>query len=147
MSYLTIPRMTGILLCAILMTLSGRAFARDAAPAEVPLMSEQDQIQTVIAGQLEAFRAGDVAQAFSYADAPIQALFGNAQQFGVMVQQGYAPIFTNASYEFGQFQVLGINAVQIVMVLGNDGTRAVAQYRLSKGSGEWRIAGVVMQLI
>ena len=74
-------------------------------------------------------------------------MVGGPRQFGVMVARGYGPIYANESHRFLQVQVQGIQAAQVVLVRGQDGTVALAQYQLSKASGQWRIRGVSMQLM
>ena len=147
MSILVMPRWVAVFIGLTFAFATGVAQAREATP-DVPSTGEDERaVQAVVGAQLKAFRDGDLAMAFSFADQTIQAMVGGPRQFGVMVARGYGPIYANESHRFLQSQVQGIQAVQLVLVRGRDGTVALAQYQLSKASGQWRIRGVSMQLM
>lgn len=139
--------MVGAMLGLIIVLLAGLAHARETAPAAPSAQDDERAVQAVVAAQLKAFRDGDLAMAFSFADLNIQAMIGNPRQFGAMVARGYGPIYANDGHQFLQIEVRDLQAVQMVLVRGRDGTLALAQYQLSKASGRWRIAGVSMQLM
>ncbi len=65
------------------------AFAQDA-----------DAIENVISGQLEAFNDRDVDGAWDYAGPNIKRMFGNARNFGLMVERGYPMVWDNADVRF-----------------------------------------------
>ena len=147
MSISVMPRIVAVFAGLFLALATGTAQARDATP-NMPLTADDEQaVQAVVGAQLKAFRDGDLAMAFSFADQSIQAMIGGPRQFGAMVARGYAPIYANESHRFLQIEVQGIRAAQVVLVRGRDGTVALAQYQLSKATGQWRISGVAMQLM
>ncbi|TMH48318.1 MAG: DUF4864 domain-containing protein, partial [Betaproteobacteria bacterium] len=57
-------------------------------------------IRKVISRQLAALRAGDGKRAFGYASPGIQAQFGDAQTFMVMVRAGYSALLDARYTEF-----------------------------------------------
>ena len=67
------------------------AFATAAVAQEV--QPENKDIESVIQNQLDAFLADDVNTAFTFAAPNIKGMFGSAENFGRMVQNGY-PIRT-----------------------------------------------------
>jgi len=142
-----VPQAFGFVL-VVLLSISQPAFSRVGDAIELPeAVSDQELIQSVIDAQMAAFRDRDFEQAMSFADPSIQGLFVDASRFGAMVEQGYEPIYNNASHNFIEFNQLGAVAVQVLSVQSDSGTQAIAQYRLSKASGSWRITGVLMQLM
>ena len=101
------------------------------------------RIHGVIAAQVAAFRAGDLDEAFSYAAPNIQATFGDAQTFGLMVEQGYEQIFATRDYEFVDLIGTMDSPIQVVSFVGEDLTSVMAFYFMKISStGQWRIAGV-----
>jgi Domain of unknown function (DUF4864) len=100
-------------------------------------------IQTVIAGQIAAFRAGDGNSAYSYAAPGIRRIFPSPSVFMQMVEQGYEPVFRPRSYSFVEQQMIGgDDAIQLLDVVGPDGSAWVAAYTLHRQSdGAWKITG------
>jgi hypothetical protein len=52
------------------------------------ILAPNPDIEATIAGQFDAFRAGDVDGAWTYASPNIQGLFGSVENFARMVEQG-----------------------------------------------------------
>ena len=108
--------------------------------------SENQQFQTIIKGQLEAFKSDNGAEAYSYASPLVQRIFPNAEVFMTMVQNGYPPVYHNSGYQFGALShdALG-RPVQEVTITGLDGERYVAAYALEQeADGSWKIAGCTL---
>jgi hypothetical protein len=126
----------GAVLAVLLM--AGMARAEDvAAPPEEPW-------QTVITGQVEAFRAHDATGAFQYAAAPFQTAFPSAEAFmATIIGTGYGPIADSTSHTFGAFTKLEEHSVaQEVMFIGKDLSRFEAIYVLTEEEKGWRVSGV-----
>ncbi len=117
--------------------------------AQMPVpMSEVARIQTVISLQVEAFRAGDLERAFSFAAPSIQKTFGDSQAFGRMVEQGYGQIFS--AFDFSFIGTLGTQdaPIQLVRFTGTDLTAVMAFYFMElQSGGQWRIAGVQLSTV
>ena len=65
-----------------------------ASPAVSQDMLEPNPgIEDTIRGQMDAFLERDVAQAFTFASPNIQGMFGSAENFGRMVENGYPMVW------------------------------------------------------
>ncbi|MCA3574852.1 MAG: DUF4864 domain-containing protein [Aestuariivirga sp.] len=116
-----------------------------AAPLRAESLSAADKaaLQSVISGQIEAFRAEDGARAYSYAAPMIKQIFPNPDVFMNMVRQGYQPVYRPQSFKFGQ---AGLSAsgrpIQRVTVVGPDGITYEAIYTMERQpDGSWQING------
>ncbi|MEM1316648.1 MAG: DUF4864 domain-containing protein [Pseudomonadota bacterium] len=99
--------------------------------------------ETVIGGQIRAFKAGKHEEAFGYASPNIRRMFGTTGRFIGMVKSGYGAIYGAKSWTFGRNRVEGNRMFQEVDIIGPDGFAYAALYTLEKQSdGTWRIAGV-----
>lgn len=100
--------------------------------------------QSVITGQIEAFRAYDAPGAFQYAASPFQTAFPNAEAFlATIIGSGYGPIADSTSHTFGSFTKLDERSVvQEVMMTGKDLSRFEAIYVLTEEEKGWRVSGV-----
>ncbi len=83
-------RLQMLALCGALM-LGSVAIAEDAVG---PAMRQ------TITNQLDAFENDDLERAFSYAAPGIQTLFGNPQNFGMMVKNGYPMVWRPGAVTF-----------------------------------------------
>ncbi len=109
------------------------ACAADASAAEV---------QTIITGQIEAFRHDDGAKAYSFASRDIQMMFPNPDMFMNMVRSGYAAVYHPQQFQFGPFSTNGDRLQQIVEITAADGTAWTAEYSLSRApDGTLKITG------
>ena len=90
--------------------------------------------QSVITGQIDAFRKGDSAGALSFAGAMFQKTFTDPSMFMVAIaQSGYIPIFTSVSHSFGTFtQPDALTVVQVVELVGPKQELFEAIYALAK---------------
>jgi hypothetical protein len=113
-------------------------------PAHSEDLSPPDKanVQAVIAGQLEAFKAGDGVKAYSYAAPFVTKVFPTVEIFMTMVQRGYEPIYRNTKYGFGSIvtDTLGRPAQHVTITAANEAVYAMQQ----QPDGSWKIAGVQM---
>ena len=118
--------------------LLGLAFA---VPA---IADDSEAVQGVIGSQIDSFRTGEHAEAFSHAAAGIQLMFRNQQNFVQMVQKGYAPIYGAQDYRFGRSKAGPDGTMfQEVLLTGPKGRSWVALYTMKRDEdGVWKIAGV-----
>ena len=107
-----------------------------------PVVAQQDDIQAVISSQFDAFRAGDVAEAFGFASPTIKRIFRTPENFGAMVRGGYPMIWAP-----GQVDFLGLRAVQgtryqRVRVTDKAGGVFFFDYEMVETPDGWQINGV-----
>jgi len=107
-----------------------------AAPARA------DPVTDVIGAQLDAFAARDAERAFGYASPMIQGMFGDARNFGRMVEQGYPMIWSPRAPRFGDRRELGGRVYQRVLLEDAAGVMRVMEYEMVQVEGAWRINGV-----
>lgn len=104
--------------------------------------ADKADIQAVIGGQIEAFRADDGATAYSFAAPKLQQAFRNPDVFMSMVRSGYQPVYRPRSVIYGRFAAVAGGYAQEVLVVGPDGETYTALYALERQpDGSWRIAG------
>jgi hypothetical protein len=107
--------------------------------------ADQQAIQEVITGQIDAFRHDDDGRAFGYASPGIQFMFGSPQRFMAMVREGYQPVYHPRSTAFGDLLVVDGNLVQELAVIGPDGQPHLARYVMQhEPDGTWRVDGCVL---
>lgn len=130
--------LAGIVLLAAL-------FGREAAAGEAVMRASKPgvraDIMTTINGQLAAFRAGDVARAFTFAAAELQKQ-KPLSDFTAIVRTSYPEIWANRRAEFGIVRDDGARATVTVQVYGRE-SDAAYDYTLKKEPAGWRIFGVV----
>lgn len=106
------------------------------------LPAKADAITDVISQQLEAFRDGDTARAFSYASPMIQSLFGGPDRFGAMVREGYPAIWAPGAPKFTAREGSGTAILQRVLILDKAGISHVMEYELIEQLEGWKINSV-----
>jgi hypothetical protein len=106
------------------------------------VLAPNPDIEATIQSQFDAFLDRDVGAAWQYASPNIQSLFGNAENFGRMVQQGYPMVWTPGQVEFIDLQSLGSIIVQRVEVIDQAGTAHYLGYQMIQTENGWRINGV-----
>lgn len=102
----------------------------------------QDAISDVIADQLRDFAAGDVDGAFDHASPGIRGLFGSAERFGAMVQQGYPMVWRHRSFRMGERRDIAGALWQRVEVIDSDGRTHLLDYKMEPGPAGWKIDAV-----
>ena len=100
-------------------------------------------VKKVISSQLMAFKEKNIEKAYSFAAPNIQRQFFNAENFGLMVKNGYPVIWKPKSYQFVKFSSNGTRSIQRVLFRSSTDALLTYDYLLEKFSNEWRIAGVI----
>lgn len=106
---------------------------------------ENAAIEAVIADQINAFQRSDLGAAFSHASPTIQQKFGNASNFGQMVERGYPMIWRPRRWEMGEIVVGPRGPTQTVLFEDGDGALWEADYLMQEVDGTWRINGVQLR--
>ena len=113
-------------------------FALDARAQTPP----DADVQATIAGQLEAFAAGDIDAAWAFASPMIQSQFEGAVPFGAMVADGYPMVWAPQEWRFGPLQDHAGGPLQYVEITDQNGSRHILAYHMVQIGAEWRINGV-----
>lgn len=111
----------------------------------MPVSAQEDQIQSVITKQLQAFQADDFETAFTFASPMIQGIFRDPARFGEMVRNGYPMVWRPADVQFGPMQTDGPRPVQIVYLTDGAGRLFEAQYEMIETEDGWEINGVAIR--
>ena len=99
-------------------------------------------IQATISHQFEAFEAGDVTRAFSYASPTIKGIFGSAENFGAMVRQGYPMVWKPGSVKMLDLRDVSGSLWQRVLVTDEAGASHLLDYKMIKTEAGWEIDAV-----
>jgi hypothetical protein len=130
----------------VLLLAAGSAKSVYAQPESSAAEPDPSAIQSVISGQIAAFRSGDDEKAYSFAAPAIRHQFTTVDQFMTMVRKGYAPVYAPRSYAFGKSGSTNGNALQQVFVTGPDGRNWIAVYTLQhQPDGSWKINGCFLR--
>jgi len=111
----------------------------------LPARAQSDDITGVISSQLEAFQADDLDRAFSFASPTIKGIFGNSENFGVMVKRGYPMVWRPADVRFGPLEIINGRNVQIVFFTDFNGQVFEASYEMIETENGWQINGVSLR--
>jgi hypothetical protein len=112
------------------------------APLTGPARAQSDDIQGVIASQLEAFKVDDFATAFTYASPTIKRLFGTAERFGAMVKQGYPMVWRPADVTYLAQEMRDGMTYQNVLIQDGSGGLFTFEYEMIQTENGWQINGV-----
>ncbi|MEZ5767864.1 MAG: DUF4864 domain-containing protein [Paracoccaceae bacterium] len=109
-----------------------------------PLAAEpaQEGIRATITGQIDAFRAGDMARAFDFASDGIRRIFGSSETFGGMVERGYAMVIAPVELRYGDLRDEAGGQVQRVLIRDAAGVWHALDYLMVEEAEGWRIGGV-----
>ena len=99
-------------------------------------------IETIIQQQFDAFRADDVGTAFSFASPNIKGIFGTAENFGMMVRNGYPMVWRPAEVQFLDLREVAGNLWQRVMVTDQAGRTHLLDYQMVQTDQGWQINAV-----
>ena len=105
-------------------------------------MAQEQDIQGTISEQIEAFKADDFEQAFTYATPSLRRLFVSPQNFERMVTQGYPMVWRPAEVQYLELAEHGGSMWQKVKIVDQKGFTHILLYRMQETSEGWRIAGV-----
>src|SRR5579872_1270758 len=96
-------------LCMVgLLTLLSAAHSRAGDSADVRAPIER---------QFDAFAHDDATAAYSYATPGLKVIFTDPDDFMAMVRRSYQPVYRHRSVEYGQLDVDGDNAQQVVTIV------------------------------
>lgn len=110
--------------------LAGGAWAQDA------------EIEGVISDQLEAFKADNFDEAFTFAAPNIRGIFRTPENFGFMVRRGYPMVWRPADVTFLDLREQGGVLIQTVRIEDADGAVHLLAYSMLQTDLGWKIAGV-----
>jgi hypothetical protein len=107
---------------------------------------DQAAIEAIIADQLSDFNARDVPGAWEHASPTIQGIFGTAQNFGDMVENGYPMVWDNSDAQFLELRQENGALRQKVLIDDAEGRGWVLDYEMIELPEGWRINGVQVLL-
>ncbi len=104
--------------------------------------AQSTEIEANIAAQIQAFKADDFATAFTFASPNIQRLFGNPDNFGAMVRNGYPMVWRPSDVRFLELREVAGVLWQKVMITDGDGAVHILDYQMIQQENGWKINGV-----
>ena len=104
---------------------------------------EAGEIQSVIASQIRAFEADDIATAYSFASPGIQSMFPSPERFAAMVRQGYPMIWRPDDVIYYGLRHDGGQVIQRMGFRDAAGREHLFDYEMTLGPSGWRIDGVI----
>ncbi|MBE1295035.1 MAG: DUF4864 domain-containing protein [Rhodobacteraceae bacterium] len=104
--------------------------------------AEKDRIASVIAAQIEAFRAEDYGRAFEYASPSIRSLFGTAETFGDMVERGYPMVVGPKDVRYLDLREVAGSQWQRVLIRDRNGRLHLLDYQMVERGSDWKINAV-----
>ncbi len=104
--------------------------------------AQSAEIEANIAAQIQAFKANDFATAFTFASPNIQRLFGNPDNFGAMVRNGYPMVWRPSDVRFLELREVAGALWQKVMITDGDGAVHILDYQMIQQENVWKINGV-----
>ncbi len=104
--------------------------------------AQQTEIEGTISSQLEAFKADDFAQAFTFATPTLQQLFQSPENFQRMVTTGYPMVWRPAEVEYLELKEYEGSMWQKVQITDQKGFTHLLLYRMQQTDAGWRIGGV-----
>ncbi len=113
-----------------------------AAFLAMPAHAQEAPIQNTIRSQIEAFGADDFARAFTFASPTIKGLFGTADNFGMMVKNGYPMVYRPGNIRMLELRQVQGGLWQKVMITDEQGRTHVLDYQMVETADGWQINGV-----
>ena len=104
--------------------------------------AQSAEIEANIAAQIQAFQADDFATAFTFASPNIQRLFGDPDNFGAMVRNGYPMVWRPAEVRFLELREVAGALWQKVMITDEKGKVHLLDYQMVQKESGWKINGV-----
>lgn len=142
-------RINRVILAALILTLLPMTGRAGTASANMPVPVQETasgEAQSVITDQLEAFKSGDTARAYSHAAPNIKRVFPDEQRFMQMVTTGYPMVNDPAGYRFGRAVETGGMLHQEVFITDRAGKTWQAVYMLQRQpDGSLKITGVKIE--
>ena len=128
----------------LLQFLAAASFFWPAFPSAQEALTPEAGIEGTIGAQIEAFQVDDFATAFTYASPNIQGMFGNSENFGRMVRNGYPMVWRPGDVQFLELRDEGGRLWQKVMIRDQQGRQHALDYQMIETSDGWRINGVYL---
>lgn len=113
-----------------------------AAALSLPAGAQEGPIREAIQSQIDAFRADDFAQAFTFASPSIKGLFGTPENFGTMVRNGYPMVHRPAEVQMGELREVAGNLWQRVRIVDQAGRAHLLDYMMVETPEGWQINAV-----
>jgi Domain of unknown function (DUF4864) len=113
-----------------------------AAMIAMPVMAQEQPIQDTIQSQLDALAKDDFATAFTFASPTIKGMFGTAENFGMMVTQGYPMVHRPAATRMLELRTVAGNLWQRVMITDVQGKTHLLDYMMIETPEGWQINAV-----
>jgi uncharacterized UPF0160 family protein len=107
-------------------------------------LSDKGKIQETISQQIGSFQTDDFEKAFTYASPSIKNMFGNYQNFGMMVRRGFPMVWRTKSVLFLDLLTVNDILVQRVMVTDLNDEIHTLNYMMLETSNGWKIRGVTI---
>ena len=107
----------------------------------MPLQAQEDEIKSVITGQIQSFLKDDFQTAFSYAAPNIKQIFQTPERFAQMVTNGYPMVHRPAEVTFQDLVETDGVYTQDVLLRDVQGLYYVARYTVVNVAGDWQISG------
>lgn len=108
----------------------------------LPAFAQEAPIQNTIQSQLRAFQADDFTTAFTFASPTIKGVFGNPENFGRMVTQGYPMVHRPAAVKMLELREVAGNLWQRVMITDAGGRTHLLDYQMVETPEGWQINAV-----
>lgn len=105
-------------------------------------LAQNADIRSTISRQFEAFIADDFATAFTFASPSLQQFFQSADNFGMMVTQGYPMVWRPAEVTYLELREEAGTFWQKVQIIDAEGRAHYLEYRMIETPEGWRISGV-----
>ena len=113
-----------------------------AACLALPAAAQEDPIQNTIRSQITALEQDDFPTAFSFASPSIKGIFGTADNFGMMVRQGYPMVHRPGTVKMLDLREVAGNLWQRVMITDQQGRTHLLDYQMIETPQGWQINGV-----
>ncbi len=104
--------------------------------------AQQSEIEGTISSQIEAFKADDFEQAFTFATPNLRRMFQTPENFQRMVIGGYPMVWRPAEVEYLELREYEGAMFQKVRIIDQKGAMHTLMYRMIETPEGWRIGGV-----
>lgn len=108
----------------------------------LPAAAQEAPIQQTIQNQIAAFQADDFAKAFTFASPNIKSIFGTAENFGLMVREGYPMVYRPSEVEMMDLRDVAGNLWQRVRIIDEAGQAHDLDYMMIETPEGWQINAV-----
>ena len=107
-------------------------------------VADKQKIQQVISQQINSFQVDDFETGFTYASPSIKDIFGNYQNFGMMVRRGFPMLWRTKNVLFLDLREANETLVQRVMVTDLKDEIHTLNYMMLETVNGWKIRGVTI---